>query len=131
MIARPATTHDSDFLLELKNDPVMRQFSVVTHKEIKKQAHNKWLEEHLDEIQIIFDDENRIGMLRVTKDREISINLRPDFRGKGYGTRILKEFCPINVWAKIVNGNVASMKIFLKNGFEITDYENNYYVLQN
>lgn len=141
MILRPATTHDSDFLLYLKNDPIMRIFSVVTHDEIKKEDHEKWLESHLQEISIIEDlmvantkgdvVETRIGMLKITDDKEVTINLHPLFRGNGYGGKILALYCPQGVWAKIVNGNVPSMRIFLANGFKITGYENNYYVLKN
>lgn len=130
MRLRPATTHDSDFLLMLKNDPVMRRFSVVTHDEIKKVDHLKWLKKHLKEIWIIVHGVTDVGMLRISKEKEISINICPEWRGKGVGFYAL-QFCTQNVWAKIVNGNVASMRLFLSAGFKITGYENNYYILRN
>lgn len=132
MILRPATMEDADFLLKLKNDPVMRKFAVVTHGRIKKADHLKWLEKNLDTISIVEDKfGERLGMLRITNDNEISINIAPEHRGKGLGGKILEAFCLKGVWAKIVNGNVPSMRIFLNNGFQITGYKKNYYVLKN
>lgn len=128
---RPATMEDADFLLVLKNDPVMRQFAVVTPEEIKMEDHLKWLQDHVNEMFIVELNGLRAGMFRVSQDREVSINLHPDFHGKGLGQEVVSQFCPKGVWAKIVNGNVPSMKLFLANGFKIMSYENNYYVLKN
>jgi RimJ/RimL family protein N-acetyltransferase len=130
MRLRNATMDDADFLLKLKNDPVMRKFAVVTHGKIKKADHIKWLKKHLGEISIITEKGKRLGMFRIAAG-EVSINLDPVCRGRGIGNKVLKQFCPKGVWAKIVNGNVPSMKIFLNNGFKITGYMDNYYVLQN
>ena len=118
---------DADFLLELKNDPVMRKFAVVTHDKIKKKDHLNWLPKHLHEIKIIGDN---YGMFRVSDDREVSINISSGYRGIGLGKEVLKKHCPDGVWAKIVNGNVASMNLFIRSGFIITGYEKNYYVLE-
>lgn len=131
MTLRQATMKDAVFLLMLKNDKVMRQFAVVTHSKIKMKDHVRWLRDHVDEMKIVMVGTKKAGMFRVNKDKEVSINLHPKFRGKGYGSKIVSEFCPKGVWAKIVNGNVASMRLFLENGFEVTGYENNYYVLKN
>ena len=121
---------DSDYLLDLKNDKTMRQFAVVTNKPIKRKDHIAWLDENLSTIQIVLLHGKRAGMLRVTKEDEVSINIDPEFRGMGVGTKAMK-YCPKNVWAKIVDGNVASMNLFIKSGFKIVDHQNNYYVLQN
>lgn len=125
---RPATIDDADFLLELKNDPVMRKFAVVTHNKIKKADHIKWLSKNLHTFQIVEVDKKPAGMLRVTDDMEVSINLHPDFRGQGLGTKVMKK-CPRKVWAKIVDGNTPSMKLFTNSGFRIIDHIKNYYVL--
>lgn len=130
MMLRPATMEDADFLLSLKNDPVMRKFAVVTHKKIKKAAHIKWLKKNISTICIIQDYKDELGMFRIANG-EVSINLHPKCRGKGIGSKVLAQFCPKGVWAKIVDGNVPSMRIFLQNGFEIVDHKKNYYVLKN
>lgn len=128
---RQATMKDAVFLLMLKNDRVMRQFAVVTNKKIKKKDHIRWLKDHVDEMKIVMVGTKKAGMMRISKDREVSINLHPKFRGKGLGGQILVNYCPSGVWAKIVNGNLASMKLFLNNDFKIVDYKENYYVLKN
>jgi hypothetical protein len=130
MKLRPAILSYANFLLEIKNDPVMREFAVKTQKKIERSAHIKWLRSHIDEMQIVEVDGERAGMFRVSEDKEVSINLHPNFRGMGLGNKVLKK-CPKGVWAKIVNGNVPSMRIFLANGFEIKNYEANYYILEN
>lgn len=108
----------------------MRQFAVVTHTKIKMKDHMKWLRDHVDEMKIVMVGTKKAGMFRVSKESEVSINLHPKFRGQGLGQKVLEK-CPKGVWAKIVNGNVASMKLFLSNGFQIIGYEENYYVLKN
>jgi RimJ/RimL family protein N-acetyltransferase len=118
---------DADFLLGLKNDPEMRRFAVVTHKKIRQKDHIEWLKNHLHEIRIIG---NKQGMVRISDDREVSINIAPQFRGKGLASKVLAQLSD-GLWAKIVNGNVASMRLFLQNGFMITDYKEGYYVLKN
>lgn len=127
---RPALFDDADFLLELKNDPIMRKFAVVSHNKITKKAHMAWLEMNIGGIFIIEEKGLRLGMFRIANG-EVSINLSTICRGRGIGSRVLRKFCPKGVWAKIVNGNVPSMKIFLNNGFKIVDYKENYYVLEN
>ncbi len=129
MRLRSATMKDADFLLKLKNDPVMRKFAVVSHEKIKLKNHLAWLGKHLGEIQIVMVKGKRLGMFRIA-NKEVSINLSPEARGKGLGSKVLKK-CPKGVWAKIVHGNVPSMRIFIKNGFEIVGHERNYYVLEN
>lgn len=127
---RKATFEDADYLLALKNDKVMRKFAVVTNSKIRKADHLKWLKDNIDTVSIILYKGERAGMFRVTEDREVSINIDPLMRGQGLGGKVLK-LCPKKVWAKIVNGNVPSMRIFLANGFKITGYENDYYILKN
>jgi len=108
----------------------MRRFSVVSHNKIRKADHIKWLKDHSQEINIVMKGRNRIGMFRVAYDKEVSINLHPRYRGKGYGQKVL-EWCPKGVWAKIVQENIASMNLFMSNGFKIIRYDNGIYYLEN
>lgn len=126
---RKATMDDAGFLLSLKNDATMRKFAVVSHEKIKKADHIKWLKMNVGSIFIIRKWGEDIGMFRIANG-EVSINIAPIARGQGIGSKVLKKFCPKGVWAKIVDGNVASMRIFLKNGFEIVDHKENYYILE-
>jgi RimJ/RimL family protein N-acetyltransferase len=127
---RPATMEDSDKLLEWKNDPVMRKFSIVTGDIIKKEDHIKWLRKHLDEIYIIEGDD-LYGDIRFEGD-EIAIKLDPKFRGQGIGRQALEiaKLMKDTIIAKIVDGNVASMALFTRSGFKVIDHQDNYYILK-
>jgi len=134
---RPATIKDANILLEWKNDPTMRKFSIKTHDEIKLEDHLKWLEKHLSEIYIIEDADNLLydgiayGDIRFEGD-EIAIKLDPKFRGAGIGSRALHLAMKMkkHLVAKIVNGNIASMNLFTSCGFKFKSYEDGYYVLE-
>ena len=129
---RRATMEDATNLLEWKNDPTMRKFSIVTHDEIKMADHLKWLEKHLDEIFIIEDGGIPLGDIRLEGDT-IAIKLSPESRGRGVGRAaiVLAQEMRTEMTAHIVNGNVPSMRLFLGTGFKIVDYcEDGYYILR-
>jgi len=126
MKLRPATLEDSNFLLRLKNDKTMRKFAIVTHEKIQKDNHERWLAKNLGTIRIAYEKEP-IGMLRLSNG-EISINIAAKFRKQGFGTKMLKG---VKGYAKIVDGNVASLNLFLKAGFKVKSHKKNYYVLSN
>ena len=111
----------------------MRHFSIETSKVIKKREHLKWLDKHLDEITIIKLGDEDIGNVRLYND-EIAINLSPKYRGKGYGVDIINRYKYGGLKAKIVCGNVASMRVFIKCGFNVIGYASkdkvNYYILK-
>ena len=121
---------DAQALLNWKNDPVMRRFSIATHDEIKMEDHLKWLEKHLDEIYIICDHRDTYGDVRL-EGNGIAIKIDPHFRGMGIGTKAIKlaQDMRDELIAFIVNGNVPSMRLFLGAGFKITGYRNGYYIL--
>jgi len=119
---------DAKDLLSWKNDPVTREFSIVTHDEIKWENHLKYLENHIQDIMIIELDGRKCGDIRV--DDEVSIRLAPECRGKGIGYRALKMVVEPGMIAHIVYGNVASMRLFTKLGFMAFDHGEGYYKLK-
>lgn len=127
---RPATMDDAKNLLSWKNDPVMRQFSIVTHDEIKWEDHLKWLEKNLGKTYIITDGITDYGDMRID-DGEVAIKLDPQYRGQGIGYKALRIAAVRPLKAKIVDGNVASMHLFIKCGFNVVDHKDNYYILEN
>lgn len=129
MTLRPMTMDDADFMLELKNDPQTRKFAIVSHDEIKKEDHYKWLENNLQYFQIIESIYGRTGAVRI-QDNEISIWVDEQFRGQGVATYILEMVAELKMTAKIVEGNISSMKCFIRAGFEPIDYKENYYIFQ-
>src|SRR5258706_6100419 len=118
LILRPMIMADSDFMLELKNDCQTRKFAIVTHEEIKKEDHEKWLENNLQYFRVIENPENTvpIGALRV-QDLEVSIWIGQAFRNQGVAKKTLQLISGQGMWCNIVEGNLASMRAFIYAGF--------------
>jgi len=119
MNLRPMTMDDSDFMLELKNDSDTRHFALLTSEEIKKEDHIKFLEKNIQYFQVIEDGGTimqRVGAVRV-QDNEVSIWVSPLFRGMNYATTTLKRVRKDGMTAKIVIGNMPSIRAFIKAGF--------------
>lgn len=103
---------DAENLLKWKNDPTMRKYSIVTHEKIKMADHLKWLKKNLKGIYIIGDN---FGDVRVS-GKEVAIKLAPEHRGKGYALEALRAMDRRykGLTAKIVDGNIASFRLFIK-----------------
>ena len=132
---REAKTMDSKFLFNLKNDKDVRKWSIASKDKIKWDKHLKWLDKHLEEISIIYFNGERAGDIRFEED-EIAIKVNKRFRGNGlanYTIGIAKVSCD-NIVAKIVDGNVPSMRLFIKNDFKVVDHKVSngvgYYILK-
>lgn len=137
MQLRPMTMADADKMLEWKNYPETRQFSIVSHEEIKKEDHYKYLKENLQYFQIIeghfspvyHKAENGLatpelwpcGALRI-QNNEISIWVDKFRQGMGIASFVLEEVSEKGMTAKIVEGNIASMRAFINAGFKPVSY---------
>jgi len=121
MTLRPMEMKDADFILSLKNYMETRAFAIVTHGEIKKEDHYKYLEDNIQYFQVIeFSVDERAGVIRI-KDNEISIWIDRKFWGKGIASFILEQ-CEKGCTAKIVEGNIFSMRAFINAGFKPVSY---------
>jgi len=131
MNLRPMIMADADFLLALKNYPETRQFAIITHDEIKKEDHLKYLEQNLQHFQIIESGSEMIkyGAIRIQYN-DISIWIARELWGKGIATWILEKVSEKGMTAKIVNSNIASMRAFINAGFKPVSYQRNYYIFQ-
>lgn len=116
MILRPMTMADADKMLEWKNYPETRMFSIVSKEEIKKEDHYKYLEANLQYFQIIESHMDIVGAVRV-HDNEISIWIDRTHWGKGIASTVIKMVSNSGSTAKIAQGNFASMSAFARNGF--------------
>lgn len=121
MELRPMTMADADKLLEWKNYPETRKFSIITPHEIKADDHYHWLRQHLEFFQVIQGSNNTIGAIRI-KDGEISIWIDSRFRGQGLAAKVLEKVATPGMTAKIAEGNIPSMRAFIKAGFTPTAY---------
>lgn len=121
---------DADLMLEFKNYPETRQFAITSHDEIKKEDHLKWLQEHLYQFRVIDGQyHNNLGAVRVDND-EVSIWVNRRYWGLGVATNIIQRVSKKGMRAKIVDGNVASMKAFVKAGFVPVEHVDTYYILE-
>lgn len=129
---RPAKESDSKLIFEWANDPIVRKASF--HSDIIEwKDHTQWFNAKiLDPNHIFFIGYNAnnepIGQVRFAieeKEACISVGVAPDFRGKGFGSKIIVEGVAkmlsqsnvntIHAYAK--TDNIGSAKAFLKAGF--------------
>lgn len=138
---RKVTIEDAGNLLKWKNEEDTRKNSIVTGEMIKLEDHLVWLKKTLEDPSIDFwiieDDGLPMGDLRLNHGRtetEISIRLDKASRGKGLATAVVGMVeCSNKLVAKIVAHNLASMRVFISNGYKPYEYiqgEVNYYIFK-
>lgn len=134
---RRATIDDAMDLLRWKNDVDTRRFSIIAKDEIRIEDHLKWLIKTLHDplvrLYMILKDGKPVGDIRfdITDKVEVSVRIDRPYRCQGIGSWALSRIAPREManikksfMAKIVDGNVASMRIFTKNGFQIGVHAN-------
>lgn len=140
---RPATSEDSRNLFEWRNDAQTRAVSLSTD-EIAWPDHDRWYTAslansrrliYIAEAPLATTNPEPVGMVRFDVDEvgefaEVSINLNPDARGKGFGTVTLVEGIRQfesdrpelrGTTALIRDTNAPSIAIFAKAGFTKVD----------
>lgn len=128
MQLRPMLMSDADFLLDMKNYPETRRYSFVSKEEIKYDDHINFLKENIHQFKVIVIETFCYGIVRV-QNKEISIWIDRKFWGKGIATSIFEQ-CEKGTLAKVVNGNIGSIKALVRAGFELIEHKDNYYILQ-
>jgi len=131
---RKAVENDTKDLFDWRNDQDTRNAS-IDDRPINYQDHEKWMKNVINDrnrlLYIAEEKGAKIGMVRFDIEGEIaevSINLAPNMRGKGYGARLLDmahqklnaEKKNLVVSAKVKASNMASIKTFLKAGYKKT-----------
>lgn len=141
---RRASELDSRDLFEWRNDPHTRAVSLSTN-EVTWEDHERWFSatlanpaRHIFICKAILDGaDESIGMVRfdlneVGASAEVSINVNPSARGRGFGAQTLiagidaflsGEPDVRQLSAQIRESNVASVAIFTKVGFVLTRSE--------
>lgn len=99
LLLRPAATTDCEALWRWRNDPATRSVS-FQQDEISLDAHTRWFAECLGRpdrrIYIVVVNDLDAGAVRLDLGRNearVSINLAPERRGQGIGTRALRLLC--------------------------------------
>lgn len=130
---RPAEWQDCEIIWKWRNNPITRKYSFNT-KFILFKEHRAWFKNALKDrrrkILLIEADKTPAGVVRFDIDSgnrtaEININIALEHRGKGLGTRAIKESCNygfshlniIKVIARVKKENTSSEKVFSKAGF--------------
>jgi RimJ/RimL family protein N-acetyltransferase len=132
---RLALESDAELIWKWANDPETRSASFSTES-ISWDNHLQWFNDQLGNpnslILLGFDEEDHpIGLVRfeITEHSCIqSENLNPDFRGQGFGWKLLQTACKIyftrfnvqEIHGFIKKGNIASSKTAQKAGFQKT-----------
>ncbi len=137
MHIREAVESDCMFIFNWRNDFYTKKMSINNTK-ISYDDHCVWFNESLNNpVKVIYigeNNHNKIGVCRFDLDKnnsiaEVSINLNPIFRGKGYGKDLLissiekfeKEY-KFLLLAFIKKENIASQNLFEFVGFSSSSY---------
>lgn len=126
---RIANGDDIKRLFVWKNDSTVRKYSIVTHNKIKYKDHVRWFNKNYYNIFIIEYNNTPCGDIRV-EDGYIAIKLDKKYRGIGIATEALSCLPLKDKYAKIVDGNIPSMRLFIKLGFIPIGHKKNYYILK-
>lgn len=139
---RPARMGDAEMIFEWRNALETRQY-FFEPSPLQLTEHLQWFNRSLTlptrKLLIAEVEKTPIGVLRydfLHSQAEIDIYVRPDLKGKGFGTQILiqgtewlsKHFPEIKtLQGKVINENIASCRAFEKAGFnkKIQVYELN------
>lgn len=122
---------DTKRIWEIRNHPLVRKNSgntgIISLKNHQEWFKNKYLSNENNFCFIIKDNsENFFGYCRYDFDEKkemyiISIAMDPEKQGRGLGSLLLsqslKQVKKIPILAKIKKNNIASIKLFEKNGF--------------
>lgn len=129
MNLRPMTMADADKMLEWKNYPETRQYAILHNNEIKKEDHYEWLRGWLYEFQVIDSGGNLCGAIRI-HNNEVSIWIDREYRNQKLASLFLEGVAKHRMIARIVAGNIASIRTFINAGFKPISYQDNYYIFQ-
>lgn len=140
-----ATIENMKAIFDLSNDASVRENSFNQEK-IEWSEHQIWFKKKLEDKNCIFYVIKNslnifVGYVRLDNKNgnwTITIHLTPESRGKGYGSKILKNIVELNQNKKIIacvkEKNVASYKSFLHAGFRdaelVTDEKESFYKLE-
>ena len=138
---------DCKLIYSISNDPVVRKNS-FNQKSIEYENHCKWFSKILADKNtlffIVFFDETEnefVGQIRFSRKSEesldcvISLSITEAFRGKHIASKFIelgieklkKNWLGIkSIIAEVKDENIASNKLFLKEGFQLISKVNTY-----
>ena len=144
-IVNAEQSHSRD-IWEWRNDPITRSVSRKTDK-VEWNEHEAWFKKSLGKntvfIYVGINEESQkkvpIGVIKFNlldfflKHYEVSINIAPNARKKGFGYTLLKygtekfikniDKC-IRIYAEVKNDNLHSIKLFTSANYSLCDSDN-------
>ncbi|WP_341457728.1 GNAT family N-acetyltransferase [Clostridium botulinum] len=135
----PANESHCELIYEWSNDDEVRKNSFNSNKIIYEE-HAKWYLNKLRDsnccIYLLADANKSIGIVRIERKQNknvISYSIAKEFRGKGYGYKILlkleeeliKEYKEIVLTGYVKEENISSIKIFKKLNYKVVENSNN------
>lgn len=144
MRIRVANLSDLIDIFEWRNDVHSRSV-FINNRIVSLEAHKEWFEYSLKNplrrLYLGLVNNTKIGVVRFDVDinsnkSEVSINLNPKFRGKGYGFKLLSRALELYLVsekkvatfiAKVKKDNIPSLKIFEKCNFN-KSFEDEFFI---
>lgn len=142
-LVRLAAREDAEAVLAIRNDPVTRVQSVQNQEPIPRAAHMLWFERQyfqgLGNMCFVLEiDLQVVGYCRydLTPNEEYSVSIAvdPAYQGQGLGHELLSHSLQqLNsrrpVVGEVKSDNPASLKLFEKNGFQVSlGSDENYHI---
>lgn len=113
---RKATLEDSQFFIDLRNQPASRKYS-LDQKEINLIDHENWYPNHYHDFGVICEGENPVGYLRLDPYKMISVCIQKNHWNKGHAFKTVSSLENQKMIAIIHKDNLASRRVFEKSGF--------------
>jgi spore coat polysaccharide biosynthesis protein SpsF len=139
---KKASLKDASFFYELRNEKTARRNFFNTGS-IKYSDHLKWYKKKLGQKKTIFlialiDNSRKIGTIRYDVGvifANISLNISKNFRGLGYGSKIIKKSekflkRKIIIISRIKKENKISLKIFKNNNYRVIKNHNDFTLIK-
>lgn len=139
VLLRAAELKDSDLVLVWRNDPEAVRQS-VSGVAVEKKVHRRWFREAVVSSKTVLliaealltTGVTPIGMCRFDSGEagiwKVSLNINPDFRGRGLGGRVLQsslsrvkvDWGPeVEIQAVVHESNLPSLRVFETVGFSV------------
>ncbi len=137
---RKIQEEDRDILLVWRNNPKVYQYA-LNPKQVMKEDHNLWFTKILTNPKCHFylgllNGNEKVGTVRYeelekSEEVEVSISISPEFWGKGVGSilmalaeeELLLKTNVKRIFATVLCANSASLKMFIKSGFNEIAYD--------
>jgi len=145
---RDVIQSDSGLILAWRNSELSVKYS-KSGSSISVNEHEPWflnrLSQNRSEPYLMFSKSNsQIGVIRFDNFKApspcfiVSIIVNPTFTGNGYGTKILQlgcryvseEFGAVRICAEIHKNNEASLKLFMRNSFQVVESNSEFIMLE-